>query len=452
MIEKLYGLQSVNTPLYNSNDTNDSDKINYYIQQNFLGNKLHVNESLNSNMNYFNLVDLLDFTRTNFNKQIVLTPKKSTSILTKWELKKLGEETQLITKGTTPTSIGFDFVNIGINFIKIESITKSGLFDQTKFAFINKQCDEKMSRSRLSENDILFSIAGALGRSAIVNKNVLPANTNQALAIIRLNEKSIFINKFIYLILTSDFIQNQLDGLKIGIAQPNLSLAQINDFKIPYPPIEIQQQIVDECNIIDDANEKAFNKIEKAKQKIEIYYNNLFNKSTKDFRLNNSELFDVSIGRRILAKDVTSESSDAIPVFSANVFQEFGYIKKELLKDFSKPSILWGIDGDWMVNTIPANKPFYPTDHCGVIRIKTDEIHHKYLAWVLHREGEISRFSRANRASTDRVKGISFKAPSINDQKKSMNEVEKLEEIIAVEQEKINNSMDKKKEIINKYL
>lgn len=35
---------------------------------------------------------------------------------------KLGEIATVITKGTTPTSIGFDFAQTGINFIKIESI------------------------------------------------------------------------------------------------------------------------------------------------------------------------------------------------------------------------------------------------------------------------------------------------------------------------------------------
>ena len=45
--------------------------------------------------------------------------------------------------------------------------------------------DNYLKRSRLEEKDILFSIAGTLGRTAIVNKSILPANTNQALAIIR---------------------------------------------------------------------------------------------------------------------------------------------------------------------------------------------------------------------------------------------------------------------------
>ena len=59
-----------------------------------------------------------------------------------------------------------------------------------------------------------------------------------------------------------------------------------------------------------------------------------------------------------------------------------------------------------MVNIIPANKPFYPTDHCGVLRIKTDDIIPKYMALALQVEGEFERFSRSNRASTQRIANL----------------------------------------------
>ena len=99
---------------------------------------------------------------------------------------KLGDIATTITKGTTPTTIGFDFVDKGINFVKIESISDNGSFLKEKFGHIEEHCNKKMQRSQLQENDVLFSIAGAIGRVAIVNKEILPANTNQALAIIRI--------------------------------------------------------------------------------------------------------------------------------------------------------------------------------------------------------------------------------------------------------------------------
>ena len=101
---------------------------------------------------------------------------------------RLGDIATVITKGTTPTTLGYDFVDDGVNFVKIESITEDGVFLTDKFAHITTECDKKLGRSQLKTNDLLFSIAGAIGRTAIVTDDILPANTNQALAIIRVPE------------------------------------------------------------------------------------------------------------------------------------------------------------------------------------------------------------------------------------------------------------------------
>jgi hypothetical protein len=225
-------IHDIITPMFDPKQRGNAQKINYYIQQNFQGIPITIPNELQPFMTEANVEDLLDFSRKDFNKSLSLTVKKDITVNSKWELVKLGDETDLITKGTTPTSLGFQFVNSGINFVKIESISPMGEFDKTKFAYITEECDEKLSRSRLFNGDILFSIAGALGRTTIVTEDILPANTNQALAIIRLKQSSKFLIRYVYLLLNSDFIQSQIEGLKIGIAQPNLSLAQINDFKI----------------------------------------------------------------------------------------------------------------------------------------------------------------------------------------------------------------------------
>ena len=119
--------------------------------------------------------------------------------------------------------------------------------------------------------------------------------------------------------------------------------------------------------------------------------------------------FELSIGNRVLSTEVLDEGK--YPVISANVYEEFGRIDKLNLSDFSLPSILWGIDGDWMVNIIPPNTPFYPTDHCGVLRIKDSSIVPEYFATALFAEGQFERFSRSNRASTQRIKSLTIQIP-----------------------------------------
>ncbi len=144
--------------------------------------------------------------------------------------------------------------------------------------------------------------------------------------------------------------------------------------------------------------------------------------------------------------------TNGIPVYSANVFQPFGYINKELIKDFSQSSVLWGIDGDWMVNSIPANMPFYPTDHCGVLRIKNDELHYKYVAWALNKIGTEMRFSRNFRASIDRIEGIYIPVPPLSTQETLVSEIEKLELQITENQAVILGAKAQKEEVLKKYL
>ena len=129
-----------------------------------------------------------------------------------------------------------------------------------------------------------------------------------------------------------------------------------------------------------------------------------------NYRLSDKS-FELSIGNRVLSDEV--EPDGLYPIYSANVFEEFGRISKQNLTDFTYPSIIWGIDGDWMVNIIPADQPFYPTDHCGVLRIKDNpDILPDYFALALEVAGMHEKFSRHNRASTQRIKKLLIQVPS----------------------------------------
>lgn len=157
-----------------------------------------------------------------------------------------------------------------------------------------------------------------------------------------------------------------------------------------------------------------------------------------NYRLSNDTIFEICSGDRVLADDVLIEGN--IPIYSANVFEEFGRTNKQNLNDFSTPSILWGMDGDWMVNMIPAGQPFYPTDHCGVLRVHSDEIVPEYLAMALDIAGRNEKFSRTYRPSKERIKALIIQIPEdINIQKKLVEEVGE-----------INSQIENKKQAIDK--
>ena len=181
-----------------------------------------------------------------------------------WEDSKLGELTTLITKGTTPSSLGEKYEESGINFIKIESLSSNGKFLLDKFAYIDENTHNKLARSKLEHDDILFSIAGALGRVAIISRDYLPANTNQALAIIRLKDKK--ITRYIYYFLNSDYVKKIIDAESVQLAQANFSLGQLANLDVLVPCLEEQTKIANFLSAIDQKIEVVAHQIEQAKQ------------------------------------------------------------------------------------------------------------------------------------------------------------------------------------------
>lgn len=143
-------------------------------------------------------------------------------------------------------------------------------------------------------------------------------------------------------------------------------------------------------------------------------------------RLNDKNKFELRIGRRIVSKEI--EEGGQYPVYSANVKEPFGYINKLLFDDFDTDSILWGIDGDWMIGFRKAGEKFFPTDHCGVLRVLSSEILPYYIALVLEIVGLKYGFSRTYRASTERVSAVQLPLPPKTIQQQLVTECEAIDE------------------------
>lgn len=151
-----------------------------------------------------------------------------------WKVQHLKDLCELITKGTTPTTLGKSFISNGIGFIKAESITNDHNFDISKFAYIDEETNMLLKRSIIQEDDILFTIAGTLGRFARVTYDILPANTNQAVAIIR-PKKSIISSYFILCYFLSNEHINFYSARTQQAVQANLSLTTIGDLPLVIP-------------------------------------------------------------------------------------------------------------------------------------------------------------------------------------------------------------------------
>jgi len=164
-----------------------------------------------------------------------------------WEAQPLGRSCEIITKGTTPTSIGREFTNTGVTFLKAESISESGRTIPDKVAFIDDATHALLKRSQLSEGDVLISIAGVLGRVGLVEKADLPANTNQALAVVRLGKNAELLRGFLFYCLRSSIVSEQIRDITVQAAQANISLQNVRDFLLPLPSTKAEQETIAEA-------------------------------------------------------------------------------------------------------------------------------------------------------------------------------------------------------------
>lgn len=427
-MQEISGINAINTCLFNPVDYNDINKINYLIRQNFQGRELNIPSSLDTFVNTSMLTDLVDFRTTSFNKCLRTTGNVNVEYNSKYPSIKLndmcleitagGDKPVVFSKEQTPKCKVPVFSN---------GVTNNGLFGYTDTPMIIQPC-------------VTISARGTLGYCVFHDGPFVP--------IVRL---IVCVPTSKYMPQYIKYIMEGIDVVNEGATTPQLSVPKVRQYKLPNAPIDVQKKIVSECSKAEEQYQKCIDNISRLKDDMDSVLADSYSKSTTDLRLDNEQVFNLSIGRRVLKSELKKDG--AYEVFSANVFEPFGRIGSSLLTDFSKPSVLWGIDGDWMVNYLQADRPFYPTDHCGVIKVLDENvILPKYLVYPLLKAGEHERFSRANRASTERIKALTIRIPSINIQKNTVTKVIEIENEINTLKQKMKECKYQKQVILDKYL
>lgn len=119
---------------------------------------------------------------------------------------------------------------------------RENYFDLTRQVFISKKAHELNPRTALKENDIIISTVGTIGNCAVVNKSVLPANSDRHVGIIRLENKD-FYPRYISTFLLSKYGRFQTWRESTGNVQLNLFLYRIRTLKIANLTKPFQEKI-----------------------------------------------------------------------------------------------------------------------------------------------------------------------------------------------------------------
>ena len=167
-----------------------------------------------------------------------------------WEVKRLEDFIHVLSKGTTPRIRDSDGLNRIIPFLKVKDINSDGEINTYNIELIPEEIHFKdLKRSILFENDLLFSIAGTIGRVSIVTENLNNSNCNQALAFIRLKEKEKF-KALVYYWLKSEEVQNRIQNAVVQGVQANVSLTVLKELEFVKPMEKVVTDFSNKLNPI----------------------------------------------------------------------------------------------------------------------------------------------------------------------------------------------------------
>lgn len=192
------------------------------------------------------------------------------------KFRKLRSLCDVLSKGTTPKDIETQNDEFYcIRYLKSENIVSNQLNLNPTF-FITAEINNSLERSKLNSGDILFVIAGAsIGKVAITTADFLPANTNQAVAFIRLSSSYQYATKYIWYFLQSDVVKQLIALSAVQSAQPNLSLEDLGAMRLPLPNqmdcLKITDYLDAKCAEID----KLIAKKEQLVKELESYKKSL---------------------------------------------------------------------------------------------------------------------------------------------------------------------------------
>ena len=222
------------------------------------------------------LQDMIEFTRPTFNKAIKTAPEKQFIIRSKYPLVSFSEIISTLETGSRPTG-GVGFLSEGALSLGGEHIdNQSGALNLTTPKYVPIEYFNSSIRGKIKKDDILLCKDGALtGKVAIVRNELegKDAMINEHVFIIRC--ENIITQKYLFQFLYSSTGQDLLKANVTGSAQGGLNSSNLKAIKIPLPPIEIQQQIVTECQKVDDEYNTSRMSIEDYRKKIAQVFENL---------------------------------------------------------------------------------------------------------------------------------------------------------------------------------
>lgn len=466
-LERNKGISQIKTPLFDPSNLHNEEKINMLIRHNFLGEELCIADNYEEYVSVNNLVDLMDFSRTEFDKVIKTVPQKKIELIFKYDTISIKNIYNQIETGARPTG-GVGNIDSGAFSVGGEHIDNdNGHISLSTPKYVPIDFYQNSPKGIIKKYDILICKDGALtGKVALVRDefNNNPAMINEHVFLLR--NDNLTLQKYMFNFLFSKIGQSLLKSNITGSAQGGLNSSNLKNIKIPFPPKDIQIRIVDECNKIDEEFNNATNHIIVLKQNIDDIILPLFNKyehkkleslcSSFEYGTSSksSPTGKVIVVRMGNIQDGKIVWDDIVYSNDQNDIEQYMLNKNDVLFNRTNSPVHVGKSAMYI-----GDKPAIFAGYLIRVNYKKELLNPKYLTYILNskpiREHGFSVMSKSiNQAniSAGLLKQYEIPLPSLERQNEIVRQIEIYEAEIDKAKIIIDNYNEKKNNILEKYL
>lgn len=135
-------------------------------------------------------------------------------------------------------------------YIRVTDFNDHGSIDLTNLKYLKKEVQEQIKRYIITSKDLYISIAGTIGKTGIIPKDLDNANLTENAARLVFKSNLKINNRFIYYFTLSSNFKEQVGLATKAVAQPKLALTRLAEVEIPIPSLEMQDKEVKEFDLI----------------------------------------------------------------------------------------------------------------------------------------------------------------------------------------------------------
>ena len=436
------------TQLFDAEVFDNPAKASTYIYKAFAGDyDIEIDEAMQKHVDRIDLVDMLTFDRVEFEKNINLNSNKKVKTESKFETIILDN---LVT------------IQSGLWTGKNEPFVKTKVLRNTNFkdnngklnfedvAEIEAEVKQIVAR-KLSKHDIILEKSGGSDTQAIGRVVLFEEDESQIFSFsnfcsrIRVIDKNILHPIYLWAFLFDFYNKGGTIPLQNGVRLLNIDMGGFKKIKIPLPPIDIQQKIVSEIDVLETKEKKVKEEVEKLK----INANEIFISKTKTVLKRFDEVCELKAGDFVKVGDISKEKQeDLFPCYGGNGLR--GYVKT--FTHEGKYSLV-GRQGALCGNVHLIEGKFHATEHALVAKplddVDTLWLHYKLVAMNLN---QYATGTAQPGLSVMNLKSIEIPLPPLSEQQKIVAEIEKIEAKIKNFETEIAEIPKQKEAILKKYL